>query len=154
MTEDMGDPFAGANEDEDEDEFGTATNEWLTLDQLDERLVIFDVLKIGTKKGADGDYEYAECNVIVLDGDPIEPFISTIPGTSMNLHVSATGVVGQLKDWHRKNPGKPFLARLDSVPSRRNKAIKVMGVRKHEITDADKAMARGPWSKYKTEVPF
>lgn len=151
MTE-YDDPFAGASEDD--DEFGTATNTWLTLDMLDERLVIFDVIKMGTKKGADGEYEYAECNVIVLDGDPIEGFVDTIPGSSMGLHVSATGVKDQLKAWHRANPGKPFLARLDSVPSRRNKAIKVMGVKKHEITDADKAAARGPWRKYKTEVPF
>lgn len=147
---DIEDPFAGV--DEDEDEFATAQTEWLRLEDLDERLVIFDVIKMGTKKGTDGPYDYAECNVVVLDGTPIEPFVPTIPGTYQGLHVIAGGVVPQLKPY--AGTGKPFLARLDSVPSNRNKKIKVMGVRKHEITPADKAAALPVWRKYKTAVPF
>lgn len=151
MTE-YDDPFAGANEDE--DEFGTPTNTFLRIEDLDERLVIFDVLETGTKKGSDGPYKYADCNVIVLDGDPIEGFVDTIPGVAMGLHIHASNVYPQLEKWHKENPGKPFLARPDSVPNKRDKTKKVMGIRRNEITDADKAAARGPWRKYKSEVPF
>lgn len=152
MTDQIPDPFAGM--DENEDEFATAKTEYLRVEDLDERLVIFEVLKVGTKKSSSGggDYEYVECNVIVLDGDPIEPFISTIPGSSTALHVTNAGIVPQLKEY--AGSGKPFLARLDSVPSRQNRNIKVMGVKKHEVTVEDKKLALPVWRKYKTSVPF
>lgn len=145
MTDEIEDPFAGA---EDTDEFATATTEWLRLEDLDERLCVFRVRKVGTKKGDDGPYPYVEADVIVIDGPPLD-LLPTVPGVVSGMHINATGVVGQLEPYAGKLV--PFIARLDSVPSKRNKNIKVMGVRKHEVTAADKAAALPEWRKYKAE---
>lgn len=150
MAENIQDPWATNGTDETgEDEFATAKTEWLDLTALDGRLIVIDVLSLDTKKGQDGeDYPYAECNVIVLDGEPIPGLLDTVPGVSEGMHISATGVFGQIKGFAGK--GKPFLARLDSVPSKRNKQIKVMGVRKHEVTETDKALALPVWRQYRS----
>jgi len=149
MTEasEIEDPFEGV--DEDADEFATARREWLDLAALDERLVMFVVKKIGEKKGQDGPYEYVEADVIVCDGEPLGELLPTVPYTVAGMHINATGVVDQLKEYAGK--AVPFLARLDSVPSKRNKNIKVMGVRKHEVTPADKLLARPLWRQYKQD---
>lgn len=150
MTEQHEDPWANNGQDiPDEDEFATAKTEWLDLTALDGRLIVIDVLRVDSKKGSDGEpYPYAECNVIVIDGDPIPGLLDTVPGVSEGMHISATGVIGQIRGL--AGTGKPFLARLDSVPSKRNKQIKVMGVRKHEITEQDKAAALPEWRKYRS----
>src|SRR4051812_36993271 len=98
MTEEIEDPFAGA---EDTDEVATATTEWLRLEDLDERLVIFRVTKLGTKKGDDGPYEYIEADVIVIDGPPLD-LLPTVPGVVSAMHINATGVVSQLKPYAGK----------------------------------------------------
>lgn len=148
MTNQIEDPFAGADED---DEFDTPQTSYLKLENLDGRLLVIDVIKLGTKQG-DGEYGYAECNVVVVDGDPIEPFLPAVPGVVMSMHISATAVYNELERHHRSKPGKPYLCRPDAMVNKRKQTV--MGVRKHEITDADKAAARTPWRKYKAEVPF
>jgi hypothetical protein len=144
MTEqNIPDPFAGA--DPDEDEFETASSDYLALTDLDGRLIVIDVMEIGTKKGEDGPYEYANCNIVVVDGDPIPGYVETIPGVSERMHISATYVLDKIK--HKAGTGKPFLARVDVIVNKRKQ--KVAGVRKHEITDADKALALPAWRAYR-----
>lgn len=148
MTNQIEDPFAGADED---DEFDTPQTTYLKLEHLQDRLLIIDVIKLGTKQG-EGEYAYAECNVVVVDGDPIEPLLPTVPGAVMAMHISGTYTYPNLEQHFRTKPGKPFLCRPDGVVNKRKQVV--MGFRKHEITDADKAAARTPWRKYKSEVPF
>jgi len=144
-TQEIEDPFAGANDLE--DEFETAKTEYVRLEDLDGRLCVFDALRMGEKTGTDGPYPFITANVIVVDGPEAEIAGVKVPGVVEGLHVIASGVIPQLEPYVGKH--KPFLARLDSVPSNRNRKIKVMGVKKHEVTDADKAAARGPWRAYR-----
>lgn len=138
---DYEDPFAGA--DADNDEFETAKTEYLGLGDLTDHLVVIDVLSIGTKQG-DGEYEYAECNVVVVDGPTLE-LLPRVPAVVERMHISASGVVPQIK--HLAGSGKPFLCRPDFVINKRKQ--KVVGVRKNEVTDADKAKALPVWRKYR-----
>jgi hypothetical protein len=153
MSENVGDPFAESDPwDGADDEFETAKTEWLRLEDLDGRLVVIDVLKLGTKKGDDGPYPYAEANVLVIDGPPLGELLPAVPGVVERMHIVASGVLPQIEGFAGKH--KPFLARLDSVPSKRNKNIKVMGVRKHEITPEDKVAALPVWRKYLQDNTF
>lgn len=147
MTDQIKDPFAGA---EDDDEFDTPQTSYLEFKALDGRLLVIDVVKLGTKKGTDGDYGYAECNVVVVDGQPIPEFVPTIPGVVMSMHISATAVYNELERHFRNKPGKPYLCRPDGFTNKLKQVV--MGVRKHEITEADKAAARGPWRQYQAKA--
>ena len=137
-TTEIEDPFAGA------DEFETAKTAWLSLDSLTDRLIVIDVLKVGTKKGTDGEYDYAECNVLVIDGPPLE-LLPQVPGVAERMHISGTYVLDQIR--HLAGTGKPFLCRPDAVVNKRKQTV--MGVRKHEVTDADKAKALPVWRAYR-----
>jgi len=142
MTENIADPFvSGAPE---EDEFATPQTEWLALADLEDRLIVIEVLSTGTKRGTDGEYEYAECNVIVVDGEPM-PLLPNVPGVVERMHISATAVYNAIK--HLAGTGKPFLCRPDVMVNKRKQ--KVAGVRKHEVTDADKAKALPVWRAYR-----
>lgn len=145
-TTDYEDPFAGA--DADEDEFATPKTSFLALHdpRLEGRLLVLDVVETKTMHGVDGDYDVVVCNVVLPDGDPIPEFVPTIPGLYARMYVNAKGVVDQLKPL--AGSGKPFLCRPDVIVNKRKQ--RVAGVRKHEITDADKALARPAWRAYKT----
>lgn len=140
---DYDDPFAGA--DADEDEFATPKTEFLGLADLEGRLLVIDVLSVETAKGVDGDYEFAKCNVVVVDGPTLE-LLPQVPGVVRGMHINAKGVLPQIEGY--AGTGKPFLCRPDVIENKRRQ--RVAGVRKHEITDADKALARPAWRAYKT----
>lgn len=149
MSNEPSDPFA-ENEDpwagvDDADEFETPKTAFLGLIDLEDRLIVIDVLKTGTKRGTDGDYDYAECNVLVVDGEPIDGFLPAVPGVVERMHISATAVYDAIE--HLAGKRKPFLCRPDVFINKRKQ--KVAGVRKHEVTDADKAAASGPWRRYR-----
>ena len=136
------DPFDGADED-----FDTPQSTFLSFNDeaLENRLVILDVLEIKTLRGTDGDYECAVTNVVFPDGEPIPGFVNAIPGVYERMHISATGVFDQIK--HLAGQRKPFLCRPDVVLNKRKQ--RVAGVRKNEVTDADKAIAKPAWRAYK-----
>lgn len=139
---DIDDPFAGA--DEDADEFETAKTTFLALADLSDHLVVIDVLGIGTKKGTDGEYEYAECNVVVVEGPALE-LLPRVPGVVERMHISGTGVLPQIK--HLAGTGKPFLCRPDVFLNKRKQ--NVVGVRKNVVTDSDKVLALPLWRRYR-----
>lgn len=135
-----------------DDEFDIPQTTYLELKDLADHLIVIHVNKLGTKQG-DGEYGYADCDVIVVDGEPVEPFLPTVPGVVLGMHISATAVFNALERHHRAKPGRPFLCRPDAMVNKRKQVV--MGVRKHEVTDADKAKARGPWREYQSKnTPF
>lgn len=145
MTNVNDDPWA--DQQDGADEFDTPQTTFLGLadEALEGRLLVLDALERKTMKGVDGDYEMVVCNVLVIDGDPIPGFVPSIPGLYERMHVNARGVVDQIAP--KVGTGRPFLCRPDVIVNKRKQ--RVAGVRKNEITDADKDLARGPWRKYK-----
>jgi len=149
-TSDIEDPFAGADE---ADEFDTPQTEYVTIHELKDRLCVINPKRVETGKGKQDQepYDFIVADVIIVDG-PTTDLITSLPFVAENMHINAKAIVSQLKDRAGKN--RPFLCRVDAAPSSFNKQVMAYGVKKHEITDADKAAAIGPWRKYAQDQAF
>jgi hypothetical protein len=150
MTSEIEDPFAGADE---TDEFDTPQMEFVTIHDLKDRLSVINAKRVETGKGKQDNepYEFIVADVVIIDGD-VTDLIDRLPFVAVNMHITAKALVGQLKDRVGKN--KPFLCRIDAAPSSFNRQVMAYGVRKHEITDADKAAALPAWRKYAQDQAF
>ena len=143
-TQDIEDPFAGANPDD--DEFATPVRNFLSIEDLDGRLVIAFPHSIDTltspKNGKD--YQRIIADVVVVDGKTTDK-LPKLPHLATDMHLSATGVVASLRAMVGK--GRPVLGRVDSRPSSFNKNVPAYGLA--DPTDADKAAARPALAQYR-----
>jgi hypothetical protein len=151
MTSDIEDPFAGA--DETDDEFDTPQMEFVTIHDLKDRLCIINAkrMEVGKGKNDNEPYDFVVADVIIVDGDTTD-LIDRLPFVAENMHINAKAIVGQLED--RVGRNRPYLCRIDAAPSSFNRQVMAYGVRKHEITDADKASAMPAWRKYAQDRAF
>jgi hypothetical protein len=151
VSSDIQDPFAGADE---ADEFDTPQMEFVTIHDLKDRLCVINAKRVEVGKSKDkdkDDYEFVVADVIIVDG-PTTDLITHLPFVAENMHLNAKAIVGQIKD--RAGRNRPFLCRVDAAPSSYNKQVMAYGVRKHEVTDADKAAALPAWRKYAQDQAF
>jgi hypothetical protein len=151
MTSDIEDPFAGA--DETDDEFDTPQMEFVTIHDLKDRLCIINAkrMEVGKSKQGGEEYEFVVADVIIVDGETTD-LIDRLPFVAENMHINAKALVSQLRD--RVGRNRPYLCRIDAAPSSFNRQVMAYGVRKHEITDADKAAAMPAWRKYTQDHTF
>ena len=145
------DPFAGA--DVDTDEFDTPQREFVTIHDLKDRLCVINARRLEQGKGKQDNepYKYVVADVIIVDGELTE-LIDHLPFVAPNMHINAKALVSQLEDRVGKN--RAYLCRIDAAPSSYNRQVMAYGVRKHEITDADKAAALPAWRKYAQDQAF
>ena len=150
MTEQIADPFAGADE---SDDFDTPQTEYVTIHDLKDRLCVINAKRLEQGKGKqDGEpYDYIVADVVIVDGQTTD-LIKALPFVAENMHINAKGLITQLRD--RVGRNRAFLCRIDAAPSSFNRQVMAYGVRKHEVTDADKALALPAWRKYAQDQAF
>lgn len=136
-TNEIDDPFAGANADE--DEFATPVREWLGIEDLDGRLVIVFPEKSTTKVSRTNgqEYEVVIGDVVIVDG-PVTDKIPALPHLAPAMHLSSSGVVAGLRA--NVGKGKPVLGRIDSRPSTYNKKVMAYGMADPEGADKREAL--------------
>lgn len=144
MTDTMTDPFASTTD----DPFATPSTEFVTIDDVDGRLIVAIPLRMEQKAGkSDGKpYDVIVADVIVVDG-PTTDKIPAVPFTIPEMHLSAGMVVGQLRQYVGK--GRPVLGRVNSKPSRINKALKAYAL--SDPDQADKGKALPVYRAYQSE---
>jgi len=144
MTNQIEDPFAGADEDED---FASPDKNFLGVDDLDGRLVIIfphAIAEVASTKPGGKPYDRVTADVVVVDGAPTDK-LTSLPHLATDMYLSASALVGAVRKHVGK--GKPVLGRVDSRPSSYNKQVKAYGLA--DPTDADKAAARPALAKYR-----
>ena len=118
------------------DIFDVASSTYLTLEDLDGRLLLIWAQGSKMMSGSDGEYLAIEARYVILDGEPLVDKAPSIPFETDGLFWAGNHV-DKLK--HRVG-GRPILGRVDSRPSTKNKKVLAYGLR--EPSEADLALAR------------
>lgn len=143
----IADPFAEtaapATTDE---EFAEPITEYVSLEDLDGRLVIVFPKKVteGTSKNNGEKYDIAVSDVVIVDG-PLTDKITELPMVVSDMHLSAKGVFSRIRAYAGQD--KPVLGRIDSKPSSFNK--RVLAYALLTPTDEDKVKARPALAAYR-----
>lgn len=137
------DPFA-VNDDEFDETFDLAGGaSFVKMDDLLGRLLLVKPISVGERESTlpgakpGQTYEYVECDVVVLDGEPTD-LIDEIPAVLDAFQFSGAVVVGALKPKIRK--GARLLGRLGQHRAAQFKTS--MGWHFDVPTEADQALAR------------
>ncbi len=140
------DPWANNSADpsnpDSDDEFDSATSDYLTVSDIDGRLVLIWPHELREEVGTTGVYKKIIADVAILDGTPGETerrlgFEAT-PYASERMHLSNKAIVETLTT--KVGTGRPTLGRITSAPSKVNRTVRAFWL--GEPTSADANVAR------------
>jgi len=126
----------------DDGDFDSATTDYLTINDLNGRLLLVWAMEKSVETGTTGPYAMIVSDVVVLDGEISDTMRSlgyqAVPFVSMRMHLSNKQIAEKLNS--RVGNGKPLLTRVTSKPSKINRSVLAFWF--SEPSEEDKSVAR------------
>jgi len=142
MTQDPWADEGVASQPVDDGDFDSATTDYLTINDLDGRLLLVWAMEKSTESGTTGPYTMIVSDVVVLDGEITDTMralgYQSVPFLSARMHLSNKQIAEKLSA--RVGNGKPLLTRVTSKPSKINRSVLAFWF--SEPTEEDKGIAR------------